>query len=114
MPPKKKAATKASASKAAPKKAAAKSSSQKETGQTEKPKKENDPFVDSLIARRDKLLETADTEEKKVDIHMQLKGMYKCAKDKDTACLDKISENLKKIGGRPKRSKSKTRSRSRR
>jgi hypothetical protein len=66
-------------------------------------KKASDPAVEELIARRDKLLAAAETEEKKEEIHMLLKGMYKCAKDKDVSCLDKISEGLKKVGGRPRR-----------
>lgn len=109
MPAKKKAAAKPAAKKAA------KASPKAEVAGVDQPKqqKESDPFVDSLIARRDKLLETADTEEKKLNVHMALKGMYKCAKEKDQPCLDGLSENLKKLGGRPRRrsrSRSKPRS----
>lgn len=62
---------------------------------------------DALLAER-----PADVEK----IGQACKGAFRCAKDKDTACLDKIKANLsaiKKGGGKKRRSRSKTRSKSR-
>lgn len=102
MPAKKKAAAKTAAKPAA-----------KKAAKPEGAKAKANPVVDELIARRDKLLAAADTEEKKLDVHMLMKGMYKCAKEEDADCLKKISENLTKVGGKAKRSRSRSKSRTR-
>lgn len=104
MPAKKKAAAKSPAKAAA--KPAAKKAAKSEGAKA-------NPVVDELIARRDKLLAAADTEEKKLDVHMLMKGMYKCAKEEDADCLKKISDNLTKVGGKARRSRSRSKSRSR-
>lgn len=77
-----------------------------------KKKAPSDPTVGDLFARRDKLLASAKDDASKEKIHLSVKGAFKCAKEQDKKCLDKLSDNLKKLGG-GKRRKSRSRSRSR-
>ena len=79
-----------------------------------KKKVPSDPAVTSLFERRDKLLASAKDDEAKEKIHKSVKGAFKCSKEQDKKCLDKLSDNLKKLGGgKRRRSKSRSKSRSR-
>lgn len=68
--------------------------------QESKSAKPHAPIVNELLARRNKLLEKASSEESKEKVHMSVKGLYKCAKEENKKCLDEIDGNLKKLGGK--------------
>ena len=82
-------------------------------------------LVAKIVELRDSLLETAKSDEEKEMIHAPCKGMYKCSKLQDEACLTGILDKLKDVkksikggscgctDGGGKRRKSKTRARSR-
>jgi len=72
-----------------------------------------------IIALRDELIAKADGDAEKIEsIHKACTGMYKCDKEVDLDCLNRILSELQKVqgGGKKRRStssKRKSRSRSR-
>jgi len=58
-----------------------------------KPTPEN---LKHIVKLRDEIQAAASKDERKLDIGMMCKGMYKCSKENDKDCLDKIEEKLTK------------------